>query len=161
FGSATATGGGIQNAGTLTLVDSLVSGNTVHATSLGGPPVAAGAGVYNTGSAAVLTSTVSDNRPAGISTPAVGERLTAAGATVTANAVGVVAGPGVSVTLRNTLIAGNTAFANPDVRGAIQSRGHNLIGDGTGGSGYDPTDLVGTPGAPIDPLLGPLQDNGG
>jgi hypothetical protein len=43
----------------------------------------------------------------------------------------------------------------------VTSQGHNLIGDGTGGSGYDPTDLVGTADNPIDPLLGPLQDNGG
>src|SRR5262249_23608325 len=31
-----------------------------------------------------------------------------------------------------------------------------LIGEGSGGTGYSATDLVGT-----DPLLGPLQDNGG
>jgi hypothetical protein len=43
----------------------------------------------------------------------------------------------------------------------LNSQGHNLIGDGTGGSGFDPTDLVGTSANPIDPLLGPLQDNGG
>jgi hypothetical protein len=41
------------------------------------------------------------------------------------------------------------------------SLGYNLIGDGTGGSGYTDTDLVGTPDNPIDPMLGPLQDNGG
>ena len=45
--------------------------------------------------------------------------------------------------------------------GALNSQGHNLIGDGTGGSGYTSTDLVGTSARPIDPLLGPLQDNGG
>src|SRR5262249_25628961 len=33
--------------------------------------------------------------------------------------------------------------------------------DGTGGSGFAATDLVGTSGMPIDPRLGPLQDNGG
>jgi hypothetical protein len=43
----------------------------------------------------------------------------------------------------------------------LNSQGHNLIGDGTGGSGYDPTDLVGTSDNPIDPKLGPLQYNGG
>jgi hypothetical protein len=45
--------------------------------------------------------------------------------------------------------------------GVLTSQGHNLIGDGTGGSGYAPTDLVGTSRNPIDPKLGPLQDNGG
>jgi hypothetical protein len=39
--------------------------------------------------------------------------------------------------------------------------GHNLIGNGSGSSGFDPTDLVGTASNPIDPLLGPLADNGG
>src|SRR5262249_35970956 len=34
--------------------------------------------------------------------------------------------------------------------------GHNLIGNTQGGSGFDPTDLLN-----VDPLLGPLQVNGG
>ena len=46
--------------------------------------------------------------------------------------------------------------------GALTIQGYNLIGDGTGGSGYNTSkDLVGTAASPIDPLLGPLQDNGG
>jgi hypothetical protein len=45
--------------------------------------------------------------------------------------------------------------------GVLSSLGHNLIGNGTGGSGYTDTDLVGTSANPIDPRLGPLQDNGG
>jgi hypothetical protein len=36
-----------------------------------------------------------------------------------------------------------------------------LIGDGSGGRGFADTDLVGTADNPIDPLPGPLQDNGG
>jgi hypothetical protein len=56
------------------------------------------------------------------------------------------------------VIAANTPT---DVSGTLNSQGHNLIGKGAGGSGYDPTDLVGTSQNPIDPLLGPLQDNGG
>jgi hypothetical protein len=64
-------------------------------------------------------------------------------------------------TIRNTILAGNTAASSPDVRGPLNSRGYNLIGDGTGGSGFADTDLVGTAANPIDPLLGPLQDNGG
>jgi hypothetical protein len=34
--------------------------------------------------------------------------------------------------------------------------GHNLVGNSQGGSGYDTTDLL-----DVDPLLGPLQNNGG
>jgi hypothetical protein len=48
-----------------------------------------------------------------------------------------------------------------DIAGSLNSLGHNLIGDGTGGSGYAVTDLVGTSVDPMDPKLGPLQDNGG
>jgi hypothetical protein len=36
-----------------------------------------------------------------------------------------------------------------------------MIGDGSAGSGYAATDLVGTSASPIDPKLGMLQDNGG
>ncbi len=62
---------------------------------------------------------------------------------------------------RNTITAGNTAAIAPDLYGSLGSQGYNLIGDGTGGSGYDPTDLVGTAQNPIGPQLGPLTDNGG
>src|SRR5262249_31179568 len=57
---------------------------------------------------------------------------------------------------RNTIIASNTAdFMGPDLFGNLGSLGQNLIGNTAGGSGYHPTDLRN-----IDPLLGPLQDNG-
>jgi hypothetical protein len=46
-------------------------------------------------------------------------------------------------------------------KSSLDSQGHNLIGVGDGGSGFVSTDLVGTSANPIDPKLGPLQDNGG
>jgi hypothetical protein len=65
-------------------------------------------------------------------------------------------------TLRNTLIAGNsTASIGPDVNGVVGSLGYNLIGEGDGSGGWASTDHVGDSSAPLDPLLGPLQDNGG
>jgi hypothetical protein len=57
---------------------------------------------------------------------------------------------------RNTIIAVNTAGTGPDLSGSLGSSGHNLIGDGSGGSGYLPSDLVGRVAG-----LGPLQNNGG
>jgi hypothetical protein len=63
--------------------------------------------------------------------------------------------------LRNTLLAGNSAPSSPDISGAQLSQGYNLIGDSAGSSGYTDTDLVGTADMPIDPVLGPLQNNGG
>jgi hypothetical protein len=74
-----------------------------------------------------------------------------------------------SPVLHNTLIAGNfggaTGTTRDDVRGALNPGGdYNLIGDGTGMSGLSNGvngNLVGSADAPIDPLLGPLQNNGG
>jgi len=45
--------------------------------------------------------------------------------------------------------------------GSFTSKGHNLISNGRGGGSFADTDLVGTSASPIDPKLGPLQDNGG
>jgi hypothetical protein len=71
------------------------------------------------------------------------------------------------VFIRNTLIAGNTdypaiASEAPDCEGTITSYRNNLIGNNkncTFAASFG--DQVGTPGAPINPLLGPLANNGG
>ena len=64
--------------------------------------------------------------------------------------------------VKNTIIALNSATNDPDVFGSFASGGYNLIGDGTGGTGFTAVgDQVGTAAAPIDPLLNPLADNGG
>jgi hypothetical protein len=48
------------------------------------------------------------------------------------------------------------------VAGAFSSEGFNLIGNGDTATGFGATgDQVGTSGSPRDPLLGPLQNNGG
>jgi hypothetical protein len=62
---------------------------------------------------------------------------------------------------RDTILAGNTVNGpgpntSPDVAGNLGSLGYNLVGNSQGGSGFDPTDLLS-----VDPLLGPLADNGG
>lgn len=65
----------------------------------------------------------------------------------------------------NTIIAGNLVRfggSRPDVSGAFDSRGNNLIGDGTGSTGFGAAgDKVGDSLNPIDPKLGPLANNGG
>src|SRR5262249_41711089 len=73
-----------------------------------------------------------------------------------------------TVTMHNTLVAGNfqgTGFTRSDVLGDVASASsHNLIGDGTGLSGIGNNindNLIGSAAFPIDPLLRPLQDNGG
>jgi hypothetical protein len=61
-------------------------------------------------------------------------------------------------------VALNSATAGPDFDGTGGGgSGHNLIGDATDSSGFSAThgDLLGTSAHPLDPHLGPLQDNGG
>ena len=85
--------------------------------------------------------------------------------TVGANAAG--GGGGVAVAsgnlrLANALVAVNSAADGPDCLGTPTSLGYNLIGNA---AGCDPAagegDLLGSANSPIDPMLGPLQDNGG
>ena len=70
------------------------------------------------------------------------------------------------VNVGNTIIADNIVGAggNPDVDGTCVSNGNNLIGDGTGSTGFINGvngDQVGTSATPIDPVLGPLFNYGG
>lgn len=70
-----------------------------------------------------------------------------------------------SLTIGNSIVAGNTDLVSfyPDISGAtVDSVGGNLVGIGNLAGGYSETeDLVGTVDAPLDPMLGPLADNGG
>jgi ribosomal protein S11 len=70
-----------------------------------------------------------------------------------------------SLVVENALFAENTAEFGPDVYGAAATTDHNLIGvyDGTVASGFNAAhgDQLGTSGSPINPLVGPLQNNGG
>jgi hypothetical protein len=70
--------------------------------------------------------------------------------------------------IRNTIVAENnvsTGGTGPDVKGSFTSQGHNLIGTLGDSTGFDATcltsqdkcDILGVP----DPMLGPLQFNGG
>ena len=148
--------GGIYNAGPLTMVGDTLNGNdggllnsaegtaTLTNCTISGNVVGnygVGAGVFNAGAMALTNCTVVGNR----STYAgEGEGVWIAGGTLD---------------LMNTIIAGNSPG---DVHGTFNSLGHNLVGDGTDSTGFGAAgDLVGTAGSPIDPLLGPLQNNGG
>jgi ELWxxDGT repeat protein len=64
--------------------------------------------------------------------------------------------------LFDTIVAGDTAPTNPDVNGLFSSLGHNLIGDGTGGTGFTAAaDQVGTTAQPVNPMLNPPGNYGG
>jgi hypothetical protein len=180
FNAHTALGGGIDNSGTLTIIASTVSGNSAQAHGIGGVREAYGGGIYNDGTLTVIASTLNGNS-ADSGTFANGGgicnsgTLTLTESTLNGNsAVGgfIASGGGISngsvranpgtVSIQNTIVAGNSIIGDyPDMSGALYSLGHNLIGIGDGGSGYADTDLVGTSASPLDPMLGPLQDNGG
>jgi hypothetical protein len=65
-----------------------------------------------------------------------------------------------AVSLTNSIVALNQISGGdrrgPDISGTVFSRGVNLIGDSGGATGFSTVDLL-----DVDPLLGPLQDNGG
>lgn len=142
-------GGGIHHsAGTLTIMNTTIAGNTALG-SLGG-----GGLRLDDGNISITNSTIVGN-------------LDAAGS-ATSSAGGIAASSSVdSLTLNNTIVAGNLATGgNPaDIRGTVVSASNNFIGVGTaeltgitnGSSGNQ----VGTAATPLKAKLGPLQDNGG
>lgn len=66
--------------------------------------------------------------------------------------------------LENTILAGNVDLGGeaPDCSGHLGSSQFNLVGD-LSGCGFAPLgwDITGSAAAPVEPGLGPLQDNGG
>jgi uncharacterized repeat protein (TIGR01451 family) len=162
---ASSLGGGIynNNSGTLSLINSTVSGNSANGAG----------GIYNTsGGTLILTnSTVSGNNATNNGGGGVFESggvLTLTNSTVSGNTAGALGGGifnGGTVNSRNTIIAGNSASTlSPDINGTFNSLGNNLIGKSDGGSGFSDGangDKVGSVATPLDPLLGPLQNNGG
>ncbi len=150
-------GGGILNVGTLVILSSTVTGNLATGAGEGG-------GILNEGTLIVVNSTVSGNRAirgGGIYHDQRARVMTLDHSTLTDNFAADGGGLGIHVIarspwVRNTLIAGNSGSAGPDVSGQLASLGHNLIGDPNGGSGFVDTDLLN-----VNPLLGPLANNGG
>lgn len=68
-----------------------------------------------------------------------------------------------NVQLQNCLIAENQATNNPDVNGTVNSGGFNLIGIADGSTGWLVSEEanLGNSSFPINPMLGPLQNNDG
>jgi hypothetical protein len=131
-------GGGLWNgAGTMRISTSTISGNSSAGDA---------GGVYNlAGSIFVSAATIAYNKAAGIG--------------------GGIDNPAEStVTVRNSIIALNTASTGMDVgnAGTYASGDYNLIGqDDTNVFPAKANDSEGTAASPIDPMLDPLADNGG
>ncbi len=179
-------GGGIYNAGNVTLLNSTVRNNNagrsgggvfndsargltiVKSTISGNTASNAGGGIANSGTATLINATISGNTSMSSS----GGGIDTATGTVSLDQVSMTGntastfGGGLSVlggtvTLRNTILAGNTAGGSKDCSGALISRGHNLIGINDDCLTLIAGDQAGTEGSPLDPMLGPLADNGG
>jgi predicted outer membrane repeat protein len=150
-------GGGIY-AGTASLTNSTVSGNRAGY----------GGGIHAV-TTSLLNSTVSGNTAAKKGGGIIATSMTLLNATITknlaSNAGGVYHDGANPATVKNTIIAQNSVMANgsgPDVYGVFTSAGHNLIGIGTGSTGFGVNgDQVGTINNPIDARLAPLAFNGG
>jgi hypothetical protein len=148
----TGVGGGISNYGTLTIVNSTINSNQCW--DIGG-------GISNSGTLTITNSTVSgngatgqhDGEPWGNGGGIVGE-VTLTNSTVSSNyaslSAGGIEGGGV---IGNTLLNNNSGA---NITGTIKSLGYNLSSDDGGGNLTGPGDQINT-----DPMLGPLQDNGG
>jgi CSLREA domain-containing protein len=163
-------GGGIS-AATLILTSCTVSGNTAVS---GSGPISRGGGII-AGTATLTNCTVSGNSATSETSQGGGIFATDAAlinCTIVENSAhaggGLFHNPGGTFSVQNTIVALNlTDFtgAGPDVAGdPFTSQGHNLIGNGAGPTGFtngDNGDIVGGSTNPIDPKLGPLQNNGG
>jgi CSLREA domain-containing protein len=137
---AVASGGAIYSSGPITIISSTFSGNVTY--------VYDGGALYNSGTLTLRNSTASGNQSYRF-----GSGLYQ---------------PSGTTSIQNTIIAGNTSYfptgvptIGLDVYGPVISQGHNFIGRTNTSSGWIASDLVGSFASPLDPSLGPLQNNGG
>ena len=169
-----ASGGGIFSFGDLTVSNSTISGNSTSG------EMSYGGGIQLVGSqASISNSTISGNSTSGFGSNGGGiynyaGSLTLSNSTVSGNSSSSSGGgiftPSFSeLTLNSSIVAENTAvYSGVDIRSNFSgaepiSGSNNLIGSGDGNSFVNDADgnLVGTDDTPLDPLLGPLIDNGG
>src|SRR5438067_5284558 len=135
-------GGGIDNSGNsvgvvLTISNSTISGNTVTFD---------GGGIYNDGVGGRAALRINNSTLSGNS-------ANSGGAINNTASFGGTAALDIGDTILNSGATGGTLFNDG---GTVTSHGYNLSSDDAGGNLNGPGDQINT-----DPLLGPLQDNGG
>jgi parallel beta-helix repeat protein len=159
-------GGAIRNKGTLSAKNCTFSGNWGQFK---------GGGIDNEGTATVQNCTFYGNETTvfteypyggGGIIAEVSANLTVESCTFSSNAAGGIFTVSTNqILIRNTILAGNfdtnSGHVTQDVAGTFSSQGFNLIGKTNGSSGWVASDLTGSIASPLDPLLGPLQYNGG
>jgi len=150
-----ATGGGIYNSGTLIINNSTLRGNA------GTTNFIYGGGIYNSGKLALNNSTLSGNSANGFTGGGGGGiynsgKLALNNSTLSGNSGSPYGGGiynGGAAILQNSIVSGSPSGGN--CYGPTTSKGYNLSSDST--CNFNHTgDLNNT-----DPMLGPLQNNGG
>jgi hypothetical protein len=148
-------GGGIENGGTLTITGSTISGNAANGQH-DGQPWGRGGGI--SGSVTLTNSTLSGNYAA-LSGGGIDGGGTITNSTISGNNGGgiFVSGPGDALEIGNTILKAGAQGPNISNNGGnVASHGYNVCSDDGGGYLNGPGDQINT-----DPMLGPLQDNGG
>ena len=164
-------GGGISNTGGLTVSNTTISGNSANygggisnvyngrvvagvtisnSTLSGNVSTVDGGGVYNSTDVNAFAVLSIENSTIG------GNSATGHGGSIYNNSHGFAFTPGLALgsTILNAGASGGTIFN--DGVGNVTSLGYNLASDAAGGVLTGPGDQINT-----NPLLGPLQDNGG
>jgi len=149
-GNSAAFGGGIFNTGPLTIENSTVTGNTASE----------GGGIYSNSSLTITNSTISSNT---VNSDGGGIFNLGTAAITNSTLSNNSAGVGGGIFTSGTVEIGDTVFTAgvsgvniANNGGTVISLGYNLSSDDGGGFLTGPGDQINT-----DPLLGPLQDNGG
>jgi uncharacterized delta-60 repeat protein len=138
--SAVYAGGGICSFGTATVINTTITSNSAGTGNGPGGVASGSGGIYCYGTMIVTNSTIANNTGAGI-----------------CNGVSY---SFAALTLNNTIVAGNSLV----VYGQQPTSSFNLIGDDSGVAdvaAFNSSNLIGTAAHPINPMLGPLANNGG
>jgi hypothetical protein len=151
-GGAGGSGGGVFNAGTLSLIACTLGANAAGAGGTGGYGLGRGGNGGNGGNGGAICAST-DTSGAVLRSSLVALNRAGAG--------GAAGRKGLSIATPGTP---GLAGAGPDLYGPFGSQGHNLVGQADGSTGFAngvSGDLVGSTAHPVDPKLGPLQNNGG
>ena len=152
-GHSGGSGGGIVNYGTMTIQDSTISGNR----AVGGDFEGYGGGIYGNNNT-ITNSTITGNSAVRGGGVAAGGNI--AHTTFSNNSASLVGGTlylTSSLELGNTILKAGASGVNIfNNGGSFITHGYNVCSDNGSGFLNGPGDQINT-----DPMLGPLQDNGG
>jgi hypothetical protein len=164
-------GGGIYVGALLVATNSTLSGNSCGGGGSGGGGVYAGSGGNGGSGGAIYCANGATNIAVNCCT-IVGNPVGIAGTSGSGPPLGPppANGSGDGICLSSPAVLGGFlnnivalgVWRTQDVAGVFNSLGHNLIGATNGSSGFTATgDLVGSAALLLDPLVGPLTNNGG